>query len=105
MNGDPIEVAGSGEKSEVRATLLLDFVSLIADLAKCPTHTSKIVLSDPHYIGHCNASGSGARGVWFSGTHSMVPTVWRGQFPLDITAAMVSDSTTALAASPTCTWK
>ena len=90
MKGDPV-TASLGKKSEVRATLL-DFVSLIADLAKRPTHISEIVPSDPHYIGHCDASGSGAGGVWFSGTRCMIPTVWRVQFPPDITAAVVSDS-------------
>jgi hypothetical protein len=90
MKGDPVAVS-LGKNSEVRATLL-DFVSLINDLAKRPTHISEIVPSDPHYIGHCDASGSGAGGVWFSGTRCMIPTVWRVQFPPDITAAVVSDS-------------
>jgi hypothetical protein len=90
MKGDPVAVS-LGKISEVRATLL-DFVSLIADLAKRPTHISEIVPSDPHYIGHCDASGSGAGGVWFSSIHCMVPTVWRVQSPPDITAAVVSDS-------------
>ena len=90
MKGDPVAVS-LGKHSEVRATML-DFISLINDLAKRPTHISEIVPSDPHYIGHCDASGSGAGGVWFSGTRCMIPTVWRVQFPPDITAAVVSDS-------------
>ena len=103
MKSDPVAVS-LGKNVEVRATLL-DFVSLINDLAKRPTHISEIVPSDPHYIGHCDASGSGAGGVWFSGTRCIIPTVWRVQFPPDISAAQWCRTPTPPAASPTRTWK
>jgi hypothetical protein len=41
---------------------------------------------------YCDASAFGAGGVWFSGTSLVPETVWQLQWPLDITAAVISES-------------
>eukprot|EP00978_Attheya_sp_CCMP212_P003862 scaffold8211_cov81-Attheya_sp.AAC.1 len=43
------------------------------------------------FVGYCDASALGAGGVWFSGLLSLTPTVWRVEWPSDITANVVSD--------------
>ncbi len=77
---------------EVRAALL-DLRQLVTTLAARPTHVREILpAQDPDYIGYCDASAFGTGGVWFSGTSSVRETVWRLQWPPDITAAVVSES-------------
>ena len=44
------------------------------------------------HILYCDAGVFGAGGVWFSGSCPLPETVWRLQWPLDITAAVVSES-------------
>ena len=91
LKGDPMTIPLSA-KGEVRAALL-DLRQLVLALADRPTHVNEILLpAAPHYIGYCDASAFGAGGVWFSGTHPLPETVWRLQWPPDITAAVVSDS-------------
>ena len=81
-----------GAKGDVRAALL-DLKQLITTLAARPTHVNEILVpASPDYIGFCDASAFGAGGVWFSGVCSVPETVWRLQWPKDITAAVVSDS-------------
>jgi hypothetical protein len=46
---------------------LLDASALIQELARRPTHVSKLVDREADYIGFCDASAFGAGGVWFSG--------------------------------------
>jgi hypothetical protein len=66
---------------------------LVVKLADRPTHVNEILLlGAPAYIGYCDASAFGAGGVWFSGTMPLPETVWRLQWPRDITAAVVSES-------------
>ena len=82
-------------KGDVRAALL-DLRQLVLTLAERPTHVNEILLPDaPHYIGYCDASAFGAGGVWFSGTCPLPETVWRLQWPQDISAAVVSESNPA----------
>ncbi|KAI2511562.1 adenylate kinase [Fragilaria crotonensis] len=91
LRGHPstISLSASGE---VRAALL-DLRQLVTTLAARPTHVKEILpAQDPDYIGYCDASAFGAGGVWFSGTSPVPETVWRLQWPLDITAAVVSES-------------
>ena len=91
LRGNPstISLSASGE---VRAALL-DLRQLITTLAARPTHVMEILPApDANYIGYCDASAFGAGGVWFSGTNPLPETVWRLQWPLDITAAVVSES-------------
>jgi hypothetical protein len=82
---------GLGRHGEVRKALL-DAGALIQELSRRPTHVSELVEQDPHYIGFCDASAFGAGGVWFSGSESLQPSVWRVEFPADITNQVVSDS-------------
>jgi hypothetical protein len=81
---------GLGRHGEVRKALL-DAGALIQELARRPTHVSELVDRDADYIGFCDASAFGAGGVWFSGGKSLAPTVWRFEFPPDITAQVISD--------------
>ena len=91
MRGAPTMVALSA-KGDVRAALL-DLRQLVLKLAARPTHVNEILLpAAPHYIGYCDASAFGAGGVWFSGTSPLPETVWRLQWPRDITAAVISES-------------
>ena len=94
LKGGPTTVP-LGAKGDVRAALL-DLRQLVLTLADRPTHVNEILLpAAPHYIGYCDASAFGAGGVWFSGTCPLPETVWRLQWPPDITAAVVSDSNPA----------
>ncbi len=91
LRGHPstISLSASGE---VHAALL-DLRQLVTTLAARPTHVREILPApDPDYIGFCDASAFGAGGVWFSGTSTVPETVWRLQWPLDITAAVISES-------------
>ncbi len=91
MRGDPKTISLSAA-GEVRATLL-DLRQLVMKLSDRPTHVIEILLAGaPDYIGYCDASAFGAGGVWFSGTKPLPETVWRLQWPRDITAAVVSES-------------
>ena len=78
-------------KGELRCALL-DLRCLILDLANRPTHVLELINPSHHYIGYCDASGWGAGGVWFSGTRPLPPTVWRVQWPSDVSKALVSDA-------------
>jgi hypothetical protein len=91
LRGAPTTVALSAN-GDVRSALL-DLRQLVLKLADRPTHVNEILLpDDPAYIGYCDASAFGAGGVWFSGTSPLPETVWRLQWPRDITAAVVSES-------------
>lgn len=91
LRGAPTTVALTA-RGDVRAALL-DLRQLVATLAARPTHVNEILVPEaPDYIGYCDASAFGAGGVWFSGTSPIPETVWRLQWPRDITAAVVSES-------------
>jgi hypothetical protein len=91
LRGAPTIVALSAS-GDVRAALL-DLRQLVLTLADRPTHVNEILIPDaPDYIGYCDASAFGSGGVWFSGTSPLPETVWRLQWPRDITVAVVSDS-------------
>ena len=91
LRGAPRTVSLSAS-GEVRAALL-DLRQMITTLAARPTHVKEILPApDPDYIGYCDASAFGAGGVWFSGQCPLPETVWRLQWPRDITAAVISES-------------
>jgi hypothetical protein len=77
---------------EVRVALL-DLQQLVTTLTSQRIHVKEILPAhDPDYIGYCDANAFGAGGVWFSGTSPVPETVWLLQWPLDITAAVISES-------------
>jgi hypothetical protein len=78
--GDPKEV-GLGKHSEVRAALL-DLRHLVLTLAARPTHVSELVEYEPEMAGTCDASATGAGGIWVG--YDMQPKVWRVEWPADV---------------------
>ncbi len=91
LRGAPTVISLSAT-GEVRAALL-DLRQLVLNLSDRPTHVNEILQHRaPDYIGYCDASAFGAGGVWFSGAEPLPETVWRLQWPRDITAAVVSES-------------
>lgn len=90
MKGSPKKII-LGAKSEVRAALE-DLCTLLRILASRPTHVKELVPDMPQYVGYHDAAADGAGGVWFSLLDNMYPTVWRVEFPQDITSEVVSDN-------------
>jgi hypothetical protein len=78
--GDPKEV-GLGKHSEVRAALL-DLRHLVLTLGSRPTHVAELVEYEPELAGTCDASATGAGGVWVG--YGIQPTVWRTEWPADV---------------------
>jgi hypothetical protein len=78
--GEPKEV-GLGKHSETRAALL-DLRHIVLSLAHRPTHVSELVEYEPELAGTCDASASGAGGVWLG--YGLRPTVWRVEWPTDV---------------------
>ena len=76
-----------------------DFRWMFKNIATRPTHIAEVVPLNPSAEGHHDASGLGAGGVWFPGTHlvpregykSLVPVVWRYEFPESIRSKLVTD--------------
>jgi hypothetical protein len=94
----PLNVALRGEPKWISIPVagdirhaLLDFKSLIRDLAGRPTHAMELVSDSEDYVGYCDASKFGAGGVWFSGRLPLKPTVWRVEWPDDISRNVVSE--------------
>jgi hypothetical protein len=91
LRGNPDAVPLGAANSELRATLL-DLRTMVLDLNRRPTHVHELVVRPPGYLGYCDASAFGAGGVWFSGTASLRPQVWRLEWPADITNEVVSST-------------
>jgi hypothetical protein len=88
LKGTPAFI-GLGRHSEVRHAIL-DFATVIRDLASRPTQVTELVQQDLDYVGYCDASAFGAGGVWFGAQKPLSPIVWRVQWPKDVTEAVVS---------------
>ena len=75
-----------------------DFRWIANDLASRPTRIAELVPLTPVAEGHHDASGKGAGGVWFpgeglvprTGVDPTKPVVWRLEWPLDVSADIVS---------------
>jgi hypothetical protein len=78
--GDPKEI-GLGKHSKVRAALL-DLRYLIFTLASRPTHVSELVEYEPEMAGTCDASATGAGGIWVG--YGVQPKVWCVEWPDDV---------------------
>jgi len=57
-----------------------------------PTPCMDLVPADPDYGSYCDASKTGAGGVWFGIKRPLPPIVWHITFPPDIQQAVVSES-------------
>ena len=93
----PIDAALRGDKRWIRIKgnqllrdALQDFATIIKVLGQRPTHCRELVATEPGYVGFCDASTLGAGGVWFAGTKSLNPIVWRVEWPEDIRNNVVS---------------
>jgi hypothetical protein len=71
---------------------LSDWTTLLHQLSSRPTKVRELIQSTPTYVGYVDACAFGAGGVWFSGTTTIQPTVWRIQFPKYVIANLVSDN-------------
>jgi len=71
---------------------LLDVVNVLRDLASRPTHVKELVQQLLNYTGYCNESAFGAGGGWFGANIALPPSVWRVQWPPNITSDVILDS-------------
>ena len=85
----PTAFVGLGKGSELRKTLL-DFKTIIKNLAARPTHVAELVRSEPDLVEFLDSSGEGSGGVVLGHARPIPPSVWFVQFPLDIQARLVS---------------
>ena len=69
-----------------------DCRTLLKISTAAPTKCSQLVASWPDYIGVVDASGHGVGGAIFGENKACPPTIFRFQWPEDITNAIVSDS-------------
>jgi hypothetical protein len=90
LKGDPSWIS-LGKATEVRSAFQ-DFLIIIRELERRPTHVSELVFGPNAYIGFVDACKKGAGGVWFGGENSLQPIVWRIPFPDDVTAEVVSEA-------------
>ena len=78
-------------RNEALLTAVRDCRTLIQETMDAPTHCAQLVQGHPHYIGVKDASGHGVGGVILGESAACVPTVFRLQWPPDITANIKSD--------------
>lgn len=71
---------------------LRDWLHLLLDMKRRPSHVNELVLQQVSDIGNMDASGRGAGGVWMSTTGSYPNTVWRLQWPPEVKRLIVSNS-------------
>ena len=71
-----------------------DMRTILRESTTRPTRCNELVAGWPDYVGICNASSFGARGVIIGELSACRPMVFRVQWPPDITASIVSDKNT-----------
>jgi hypothetical protein len=71
---------------------LSDWIALIRQLGKRPTHVKELVLHAAAYQGFVDASKWGVGGVWFGGTNQLSPIVWFWEWPPEIQNTLVTSS-------------
>ncbi len=71
---------------------LQDWHHIIRTANQTPTPCTNLIPTEPDYIGYCDASKTGAGGVWFGGIRSLPPIVWRIPFPEKIQQKLVSQN-------------
>jgi hypothetical protein len=77
---------------------IADFRWLLNNIAERPTRIAELVPLLPSALGHHDASGEGAGGVWFPadhitprGTTKRQPLVWRYQWPEEIRCRLITE--------------
>ena len=71
---------------------LKDWITLLHRISSRPTHVIELITKPPQFIGYVDACKFGAGGVWFSGTATITPTVWRVIFPPIIIARLINEN-------------
>ena len=69
-----------------------DCRTLLRELTRCPTRCRELVAGWPDFVGVVDASSHGIGGIVIGELSACRPTVFRLQWPPDITANVVSDS-------------
>ena len=77
---------------------LCDFRWILNNLSERPTRIAELVPLLPSALGHHDASGVGAGGVWFPaqglqprGCQTSSPLLWRYQWPKDVASRLITD--------------
>ncbi|KAL3822916.1 hypothetical protein ACHAXA_010699 [Cyclostephanos tholiformis] len=79
---------------------LADFRWMHSNITTRPTRIAELVPLPPVALGHHDASGKGAGGIWFPGDHltlregyaASTPLVWRHEWPPHVISRLVTDS-------------
>lgn len=78
---------------------LADFRLMLDDISTRPTRINELIPLLTSTVGHHDASGVGAGGVWFIPDHIPLckgfkrgPVVWQYKWPTDITARLITES-------------
>ena len=92
-----IAIAGQRNVNYVMITddvrlCLSDWIALIRQLGKRPTHVKELVLHAAAYQGFVDASKWGVGGVWFGGINQLSPIVWFWEWPPEVQNTLVTSS-------------
>ena len=79
-----------GKKGVIRSALS-DWRRLLQNMRARPTHVNELVRQPIADVGHMDASGIGAGGVWMSTTADYLNTVWRVEWPDEVRLQLVSE--------------
>ena len=71
---------------------LRDWRSIFKEALKTPTHVRQLVRGEPNIAGIVDASGEGVGGVIFGMTDDIVPTVFRFQWPEEVTQQLQTEA-------------
>ena len=78
------------QRNKALRTAISDIRTLLKESVAAPTKCKELVGGWPHYIGYTDASGAGFGGIIIGEEAAVTPTVFRGQWPPDIQAELVS---------------
>ena len=73
-------------KGSLQHHALHDLRTIFKLLGDQPIECNQLIPSMPAYVGHCDACKHGVGGIWFSGSKTLRPLVWRLAWPPDIVA-------------------
>jgi hypothetical protein len=72
--------------------ILDDWRYIIGYMKNHPTSVLQLVQNYPDYIGHSDACGLGAGGLWGNGLKTIKPFLWQVPWPTDIRQALITDA-------------